>query len=176
MDEKLIHEKTDSERPAFFWNENRKLPAENKSLPSGEKKAGEKKAVEKSTGEREVGRRDWDEGRDRRPGRKTRAGRVFVYIVELLAIAISFLGRSQIARFLTAKVGMDVLVEVTDRFGRDAGHRLSTVIAFIVAEPHIIAVVVAGIIVVLEFVFWLFHAIKGRKRHGKRRRRLENWE
>ena len=43
MDEKLIHEKTDSERPAFFWNENRKLPAENKSLPSGEKKAGEKK-------------------------------------------------------------------------------------------------------------------------------------
>ena len=156
MKDREIYRTTDNERPVSLRGQSPELPAEKKTLPPSESER--------------------DEYLDRRPKKKTRAGRIFVRVVELLAIALSFLGRSQIARFLTAKVSMDVLVEVTDRFGPKAGHRLSTVMALIVAEPHIIALAVTGIILVLELVYLVIHLIRNRGRHRKHRRRTGNWE
>ena len=66
-------------------------------------------------------------------------------------------------RFLSAKITMDVLVEVTDKFGASAGHFLSTVIAAIVAEPLIIAYVVTGLIVLINLLVMLVRKI--RRRH-----------
>ena len=81
--------------------------------------------------------------------------RIFVSLLEVIAVAVSFLAGSRIARFLTAKVSMDVIVEVTDRFGPAAGHNLSTLLASIVAEPRLIAVFVIIVLVVFNIIFWL---------------------
>ena len=91
--------------------------------------------------------------------------------MEVLAIVLSFLESSRIARFLTAKVSMDVVVEVTDKFGTRAGHRMSSILAFIVAEPRIIAVAVTGVILVLELILGIVRLAKAKA--GKRRRRRD---
>ena len=97
--------------------------------------------------------------------------RVFVRVLEILLIALSYFERSYIVRFLTAKISMDVLVEVTDRFGADWGHRLSTVLAVIVAEPRLIAVIVTGVILVLELIALLWRSLS---RPHRRMRREES--
>ena len=99
-----------------------------------------------------------EDGRRRRPGqrrRRSKAGLMYLHAAELIAVAVSFLASSRIARFLVAKLTMDTVVEVTDRFGADAGHTLSGFLALIVAEPKMIAVVVAGVFLVLNAVIWL---------------------
>ena len=108
---------------------------------------------------------------ERRPKRKTKAGRIFLRVMEVLAIVLSFLESSRIARFLTAKVSMDVVVEVTDKFGTRAGHRMSSILALIVAEPRIIAVAVTGVILVLELILGIVRLAKAKA--GKRRRRRD---
>ena len=90
---------------------------------------------------------------------KGKAGTVFVLLLEVGAVVASFLASSSIARFLTAKITMDVVVEVTARFGKEAGHALSNVLAMIVAEPRIIAVIVAGFILFLNFIVWLIRKL-----------------
>ena len=80
---------------------------------------------------------------------------VFLRVMELLSIALSFLYRSRIARFITTKISMDIVVEVTAVFGKDAGHRLSTFLALLTAEPALIAVFVTALILVLEMLFWI---------------------
>lgn len=92
--------------------------------------------------------------------------RTLVRVLEILAIFLSFLNCSRIARFLSAKITMDVLVEVTDKFGASAGHFLSTVIAAIVAEPLIIAYVVTGLIVLINLLVMLVRKIRRRRRRA----------
>lgn len=93
------------------------------------------------------------EAEDRRLRRRTR--RIFLRCVELIAVAVSFLGRNAIARFLAAKAGLDLVVEVTARFGADAGHRLSTIVAAIIAEPRLIAVIVVIFLLIFHLLAWL---------------------
>ena len=83
-----------------------------------------------------------------------RTRRVFLHTLELIAVALAFLEGNAIARFLVAKVGMDTVVEVTHRFGRSAGRSVSTFLAAIVAEPRLIAVIVAGFFIVLHLLAW----------------------
>ena len=92
----------------------------------------------------------------------------FLRVIELLTIVLSFLGSSRIARFLAAKVSLDVVVEVTDRFGAPAGHRLSTLVSLIIAEPKLIAVIVTGIWLSVDLVLWIVWMIRHR-RHRRRR-------
>ena len=93
------------------------------------------------------------EAEDRRLRRRTR--RIFLRCVELIAVAVSFLGRNAIARFLAAKAGLDLVVEVTARFGADTGHRLSTIVAAIIAEPRLIAVIVVLFFLIFHLLAWL---------------------
>ena len=95
--------------------------------------------------------------------RRSAFSRYLVRTLEVLAIVLSFLGRSRIARFLSTKITLDVVVEVTDKFGAAAGHRLSTVIAAIVAEPLIIAYVVTGLIVGINLLAFLLRRLFGRR-------------
>ena len=97
---------------------------------------------------------------------------VFIHMTELLVIILSFLQSSRLARFMAAKVSMDVIVEVTARFGPDAGHRLSTFMAAIVAEPKIAAVVVTAVIIVCHAVIFLACRLTRRYRHVSGRKRL----
>ncbi len=85
-------------------------------------------------------------------------------MLEILAIVLSFLGRNAIARFLAAKLGLSVVVEVTSRFGADAGHRLSSFVALLIAEPRLIAVIVTGIIVLLHAIAWIISLLRGPRR------------
>ena len=85
-------------------------------------------------------------------------------MLEILAIVLSFLGRNAIARFLAAKLGLSVVVEVTSRFGADAGHRLSSFVALLIAEPRLIAVIVTGIIVLLHAIAWFISLMRGSRR------------
>ena len=87
--------------------------------------------------------------------KKSSFSKTLVRVLEVMAIALAFLGHSRIARFLSAKVTMDVLVEVSVRFGAPAGHFLSTIIAAVIAEPLLIAYVVTGIIVGLNLLVFL---------------------
>ena len=85
---------------------------------------------------------------------KRRSRAIFVRTVELIVVVLSFLGSSAIARFLVAKITLDTIVWVTSTFGPGVGHTLSSFLAAIVAEPRIIAFIVAGI-------FFLIHLIGG---------------
>ena len=87
--------------------------------------------------------------------KKTSFSRTLVRVLEILAIVLAFLGNSRIARFLSAKVTMDVLVEVSVRFGAPAGHFLSSVIAAVIAEPLIIAYGITGVIVAIHLLVLL---------------------
>ena len=101
-----------------------------------------------------------------------RARRVFFRTVELITIALSFFGRNAIARFIGAKLGLDFIVEVTAHFGADAGHRLSTIVAAIIAEPRLIALIVTGFFLVCHLIAWIVRLIRRRRRphhpHGHR--------
>ena len=98
---------------------------------------------------------------------KRHTRRIFVRVMEILLIALSYFERSYIVRFLSAKISMDVIVEVTARFGRDPGHRPSTVMAVIVAEPRLIAVIVTGIILVLELIVLICRHLFCRHRRSR---------
>ena len=100
---------------------------------------------------------------------KRHAGRIFRRSMELLAIVLSFLARSRIARFLTAKASMDLVVEVTAVLGRDAGHRLSTFFAFLAAEPALIAVFVTAIVLLTELILWVIARLRPDRRRRRRR-------
>ena len=91
--------------------------------------------------------------------RKSHAGKVFARILELVIIGLSFFERSYIVRFLTAKLSMDVLVEITAHFGPVVGHQVSSLLAAIVAEPRLVAVIVTGIILLLELLVGIFRMI-----------------
>lgn len=102
---------------------------------------------------------------------KQSAKKTFLHMLEILAIVLSFLGRNAIARFLAAKLGLSVVVEVTSRFGADAGHRLSSFVALLIAEPRLIAVIVTGIIVLLHMIAWVISRLRhsGRRPHNRRK-------
>lgn len=106
-----------------------------------------------------------------RPIDRRRTRWVFFRIVEILAVILSFLAGSEIARFISAKVTMDVLVEITARFGAGAGHRVSSLVALIVAQLRIIAVIVAGLFIICHLIAWIFRSVRRgwRRRRGHRR-------
>ena len=104
---------------------------------------------------------------------KQSAKRTFLHMLELLAIALSFLGRNSIARFLAAKFGLSVVVEVTSRFGADTGHRLSSFIALLIAEPRLIAVLVTAVIVLVHSLVWIISKLKQSRHRPRGRRPLE---
>ena len=106
----------------------------------------------------------YDSRIEKQKKKKSMFARNLVRVMEVLAIVISILERSRIARFLSTKVTLDVLVEVTDKFGADAGHRLSTFIAAVVADPMIVAYVVAGFLVFLNLVVFLIRRLRTPKR------------
>ena len=108
--------------------------------------------------------------------KKTRGGKIFLRIAELLTIGLSFLASSRIARFITAKLTMDTVVEVTAHFGPAVGHRLATILAAIAAEPLLIAAAVTGIILLLEFIALVIRAItRPRYRRYREPERLEDF-
>ena len=114
-------------------------------------------------------------GAPRRPGgpetrKKSGAALVFLHVMELVTIGLSYLERSRIVRFLAAKLGLDVVVEVTDRFGPAAGHRLSTFVSLLIAEPALIAVLVTAVWILLNLIVFLILGIRRRRR---RRREAE---
>ncbi|MDO5702153.1 MAG: hypothetical protein Q4G47_02215 [Lachnospiraceae bacterium] len=88
-----------------------------------------------------------DEPAERNRKKKSVFSKTLVRVLEIAAIVLSILARSRIARFLSTKAALSLVVEVTDKFGAPAGHFLSTVIAAIVAEPMIIVYIVTGVIV-----------------------------
>ena len=98
--------------------------------------------------------------------RRSHFARNTALVLEGLVLVLSVLERSRIARFLSTKVILDFVVEVTDKFGAAAGHRLSTIIAAIVAEPMIIVYIVAGLLTLVNLLVFLF-----RKPQRRRRRR-----
>ena len=107
--------------------------------------------------------------------KRSRTGLVFLHVMELVTIGLSYLERSRIVRFITAKLGLDVVVEVTDRFGAPAGHRLSTFVSLLIAEPALIAVLVTAVWVLINLIVFL---ILGIRRSRRRKRSLEysgNW-
>ena len=95
---------------------------------------------------------------------KTLFRRKLAWTIEILVVVLAVLARSRIARFLSTKITLDLVVEVTDKLGPEAGHRLSTVIAAIVAEPLIVAYIVAGIFVVVNILAVLFRSIRAGRR------------
>ncbi len=98
--------------------------------------------------------------------RKSHFARNTALVLEGLVLVLSVLERSRIARFLSTKVILDLVVEVTDKFGAAAGHRLSTGIAAIVAEPMIIVYIVAGLLTVINLLVFLLR--KPRRRRKRR--------
>ncbi|MBR2764704.1 MAG: hypothetical protein IKE03_01805 [Blautia sp.] len=101
--------------------------------------------------------------------KKSHAGVIFLRIVEFVMIGLSLLASSRIARFITAKLTLDSVVVVTSRFGPAAGHNYSTILAAIAAEPKLIAVIVTGVILLLELIALLIRAIR---RPARRRAQL----
>ena len=99
--------------------------------------------------------------------RKSKAGKIFVRTLEVLAIGGSYFTSSRLARFFTTKVVLDIQTEITVHFGRDAGHQMATVLAAIVAEPRIIAAVVTGVILFINLIAFLCRKIGGRRRRRK---------
>ena len=95
---------------------------------------------------------------------RRRAKRHYLWALQLLAVGLSYLGRSRIVRFITAKLGLSFVVEVTDRFGAPAGHRISTFISALIAEPRLIALVLAGIFLAIDLIIILVRSA-GRRRH-----------
>ena len=95
--------------------------------------------------------------------RGTGIRRTFFYSLEILTVGLSYLERSRLARFITTKVTLDTVVEVTARFGKDAGHRLSTVLAALTAEPYIIAVALTVLFLLIDFI----SILAGRSRKKK---------
>ncbi len=84
--------------------------------------------------------------------------------MQIVTVFLSYLGRSRIVRFITAKLGLDVVVEVTARFGAPAGHRLSSFVAALIAEPRLIAVIVAGIFLLIDLIVIIVRAARRRSR------------
>ena len=95
--------------------------------------------------------------------KKSSFSRTLVRVLEVMAIVLGFLANSRIARFLSAKVTMDVLVEVSVRFGAPTGHFLSTVIAAVIAEPLIIAYGITGVIIAGNLIVFLIKSLRKRK-------------
>lgn len=112
-----------------------------------------------------------DRYRYRRPRERSRAGIYFARSLELLAIALAYLEKSRLVRFITAKLSMSAVVEVTARFGRNAGHRLSTFLSLIVAEPRLLAVIITGILLIVNLVVWLVGLIQNQQRRRRYSRR-----
>ena len=102
--------------------------------------------------------------------KKTKAGVIFLRVMEILTIGLSYFSSNAIVRFLTTKVAMDMTVEVTARFGAPAGHRFSSVMAALVAEPRLIAVVVTAVILALNGIVFILRGIAdlGRDRRARR--------
>ena len=94
---------------------------------------------------------------------RARAALIFWRAAEILAIVLSFLGRSRIARFLGTKAVLDFVVEVTAIFGREAGHRLSTFLALLAAEPQLITVTVTSLILLVELIIYIVRHLRPRR-------------
>lgn len=99
--------------------------------------------------------------------KKSRAALIFLRTVEIIAVVVSFLASSRVARFFTAEATMYIVVEVTDRFGKKAGHWISTVFAAIVAEPRILALVVTGVILAVNVIVWTVRGIRRAIRNSR---------
>ena len=87
---------------------------------------------------------------------------IYLHIAEIIAVILSFLERSRIARFLTAKVGLDMVVTVTDRFGAPAGRHLSTFIAALIAEPMLIAAFLTVVFILCNIILHIVLLIRRR--------------
>lgn len=97
--------------------------------------------------------------------RKIHLGIIFLRVAELVVIGVSLFEGSHIVRFLTAKITMDVVVEITARFGPGVGHQVSAILASIVAEPKLIAVFVTFAILIIEVFIMLIRLLFAHRRH-----------
>ena len=105
---------------------------------------------------------------------RTRMKRTFVGTAETVAVGAAFLGSNTIARFLAAKVSLDIVVEVTARFGPQAGHNLSTLLAAVIAEPRLIAAIAAGFFLVVDGLFFIAGKISAKsKSYQEQKKRIE---
>ena len=111
--------------------------------------------------------RRYEEKIRREKGKKSHFAYFLVLTLEALAIVMDVLERSRIARFLSTKAVLSVVVEVTDRFGARAGHRLSTFISAVVAEPLIAVYIIAGILAALNLLVLVVRLAKKKKRTRK---------
>ena len=93
---------------------------------------------------------------------RRRARHTFRHVCELIVIGLTYFQRSAIVRFLTTKLSMDVVVEVSARYGAPAGHRLSTFMAAIAADPRILALIITGIILIFNLLGWIIRKVSGR--------------
>lgn len=116
-----------------------------------------------------------DHVRGNQTKKKSSFSATLIRVLELMAVILSFLGSSHIARFLSAKVTMDLLVEVTDKFGASAGHTLSTVIAAVIAEPMIIAYVVTGVIIFFNILALMIGKIRNTRIRKEKNTEEERW-
>ena len=98
---------------------------------------------------------------------------IFLHMAEIVAVGLTYLERSRAARFLTAKLGTNLIVDVTDRFGKDAGRTLGTFISALIAEPSLIALVMAVFFVVFNSILFLFRSIHRRSRQRRYQRSIE---
>ena len=109
------------------------------------------------------------------PKKKTKSGIIFLRVMEVLAIALSYFQSSAIVAFLTTKVMMDATVAITARFGADAGYRASAIfsgiLASFVAEPRLIAVVITAVILLVNGIVLIIRGIHDVYVRGKIRKR-----
>ena len=109
-----------------------------------------------------------EDRRSRSYRERSGAGIYFARSLEIVAIALAYLERSRVVRFITAKLSMDTVVEVTARFGRTAGHRLSTILALFVAEPKLLAVVITGFLIIVNLIMWVVGMLRHPSGHHRR--------
>ena len=104
--------------------------------------------------------------------KKSRAGLIFLRVIELIAIGTSFLSSHFLATYIFEWLDGFILIEVTDRFGREAALKFNTwyagVKAAIIARPEIIAFVVTGVILGINVIVWLVRLIRMSLRRGRR--------
>ena len=105
-----------------------------------------------------------------RPRKKSKAGLIFLRVMEVMAIGLSYFQGNAIVRFLTTKVVMDATVEVTARYGKEAGHMVATVLAAVVAEPRLIALGVTILILAANGIALIIRGISEANARRKMRR------
>ena len=109
---------------------------------------------------------------ERKVKKKSHPVRVFLRVLEVIAICTSFLSSHFMATYIFEWLDGFILIEVTARFGRETALKFNTwyagVKASIIARPEIIAVVITGIILVINVFVWTGRGIRKAASRNKR--------